>query len=160
DLGCDYYGASLHKWLMTPVGSGVLWMKPEHTAKIWPLFPNSDSGMKRFFQIGTAPEQVWAAALPALAFHESLGTSRKGARMRFLAKYWRSRVEPLPGVRFYTQPDPAMSCGMATFSIDNVNAETLSTHLWEKHRILVVPKTESSIVPEIRGHGVRVTPTV
>jgi selenocysteine lyase/cysteine desulfurase len=35
-LGCDYYGASAHKWLGLPVGLGVLWMRREHVAKVWP----------------------------------------------------------------------------------------------------------------------------
>src|SRR5690606_1179920 len=39
-LGCDYYGASMHKWLGAPVGMGALWMRPEHVAKVWPLVPS------------------------------------------------------------------------------------------------------------------------
>ena len=30
DLGCDYFGTSLHKFLSAPIGSGMLWIKKEH----------------------------------------------------------------------------------------------------------------------------------
>ena len=36
---CDYYGARAHKWLGAPVGVGVLWMRPPHLRKVWPLVP-------------------------------------------------------------------------------------------------------------------------
>src|SRR5688572_11087990 len=35
DLGCDYFGTSLHKWLYAPKGSGLLYVKREKIAKIW-----------------------------------------------------------------------------------------------------------------------------
>ncbi|HEX6976473.1 MAG TPA: aminotransferase class V-fold PLP-dependent enzyme, partial [Vicinamibacterales bacterium] len=38
DLGGDYLGASLHKWLCTPLGAGLLYVKKENIAKVWPLF--------------------------------------------------------------------------------------------------------------------------
>jgi selenocysteine lyase/cysteine desulfurase len=29
DLGCDFYGTSLHKWLSVPLGAGFLYVKKE-----------------------------------------------------------------------------------------------------------------------------------
>ena len=37
ELNCDYYGSSLHKWLATPLGAGLLYVKRDHIPKIWPL---------------------------------------------------------------------------------------------------------------------------
>src|SRR6188768_784338 len=37
DLGCDYFGTSLHKWLYAPKGTGLLYIKKEKIAKIWPM---------------------------------------------------------------------------------------------------------------------------
>ncbi|MFX5122907.1 aminotransferase class V-fold PLP-dependent enzyme, partial [Acinetobacter baumannii] len=34
ELGCDYFGTSLHKFLSAPIGSGMLWIKKEKIAKI------------------------------------------------------------------------------------------------------------------------------
>ena len=33
DLGCDYFGTSLHKWLCAPFGTGMLWVKKEKIEK-------------------------------------------------------------------------------------------------------------------------------
>ena len=38
DLGCDYFGTSLHKFLSAPIGSGMLWIKKEHIGKYGRLF--------------------------------------------------------------------------------------------------------------------------
>jgi selenocysteine lyase/cysteine desulfurase len=38
DLGADYYAASLHKWLGAPLGAGLLWVRRERIAGLWPLF--------------------------------------------------------------------------------------------------------------------------
>ena len=37
DLGCDFYGTSLHKWLLAPHGTGFLYVRRELIAGTWPL---------------------------------------------------------------------------------------------------------------------------
>ena len=37
DLECDYFGSSLHKWLLAPVGTGLLYVRKAKQKKIWPL---------------------------------------------------------------------------------------------------------------------------
>ena len=39
DLGCDFYGTSLHKWLLAPIGTGFLYVRREHLEALWPLTP-------------------------------------------------------------------------------------------------------------------------
>ena len=34
DLDCDYYGTSLHKWLLAPHGTGFLYVRKEKIPKI------------------------------------------------------------------------------------------------------------------------------
>ena len=36
DLECDYYGVSLHKWLLAPLGNGLLYVRKENIAKTSP----------------------------------------------------------------------------------------------------------------------------
>jgi selenocysteine lyase/cysteine desulfurase len=160
-LGCDYYGASAHKWLGTPVGLGVLWMRPEHTAKVWPLVPGpvAEKGMARFEWIGTAPEYINAAAIPAVEWHMALGPARKAARLRHLAGEVRMRVrKPAPDVRFYTADSTDMSCGLTTFEIPGVDPAVLQTRLRQAHGILVQAMTGIRHAPAIRG--VRVSPNI
>jgi len=159
-LGCDYYGASLHKWLSAPVGMGVLWMRPEHAGKVWPLVPPGASakGMGRFEWIGTNPEYVGPALLPALEIQRSLGAARKLARLRYLNRYWRTRAAAaLPEARFYTNDDETMGCGLCLVEVPGADAEAVQKRLRERHGVLVQAMS-SGRAPEIRG--IRVTPNV
>lgn len=159
DLDCDYYGASLHKWLSAPVGSGVLWMRKAHVDKVWPLVPPGDAvGMLRFMACGTYPEPIMAAIPAAIDLHENIGASRKADRLRHLTRYWRRKVEALPGVRFYTTEAPESSCGLAVFEVGGVDSDKLRDHLWDRHRIVVQSMQGKGRASEI--HGIRVTPNV
>lgn len=160
ELDCDYYGASLHKWLLAPVGSGVLWIRKPLIDKIWPLFPPwpGAEGMRRFMGFGTHPEQLVSAAVAAIDLHEKIGAARKADRLRFLTSYWRQRIEPLPGVRFYTTSARDASCGLAVFEIASIDADRLRNDLRDEHRIVVRSMHEEARVPEIRG--IRVTANI
>src|SRR5690606_21828707 len=159
-LDCDFYGASLHKWLGAPVGRGVLWMRPEFVGRVWPLVPppQPTESMARFEWIGTVPD-LGPAARPALALHRSLGTERKAARLNHLAAHLRERLRiKVPGVRFYTSADPSMSCGITTVALPGVDASKLQQRLRERDGILVQAMTDLPRSPEI--HAIRVTPNV
>lgn len=159
DLDCDYYGASMHKWLLAPVGSGVLWMRKAHVNKVWPLIPPGDAvGMHRFMACGTYPEPIEAAIARAIDLHEMIGATRKADRLRHLTRYWRRKAAVLPGTRFYTTEAPENSCGLAVLEIAGVDSEKLQTHLWEKHRIVVQRMQQKGRAPEI--NGIRVTPSI
>ncbi|MBA2291792.1 MAG: aminotransferase class V-fold PLP-dependent enzyme [Gemmatimonadales bacterium] len=160
-LGCDYYGASTHKWLGTPVGTGVLWMRPAHVGKVWPLVPPGPSatGMGRFEWIGTAPAYIEPAALPALALHRSLGAARKAARLRYLAAHLRTRVaQSMPDARFLTLADTELSVGLTTIQLPNVDPSALQTHLRNGHNILTQAMVDNARAPEVAG--LRVSPNV
>ena len=160
-LDCDYYGASAHKWLGTPVGLGVLWMRPAHVAKIWPIVPPPPdvTGMRRFEWIGTAPGYLEPAALPALALHRSLGAARKAARLRYLSSHLRKRISvALPDARFYTIAEPAMSIGITTIELPGVHSDGLQKRLRERHKILTQSMAGDKRAPEIGG--LRLTPNV
>ena len=158
-LDCDFYGASAHKWLGLPVGTGVLWMRPTHVDTVWPLLPPAPGtkGMSRFEWIGTGPEYTTAAALPALALHRSIGPARKGARLRYLADHWRARAaRALPQARFYAELD--MSMGLTTVELPGVDAAMVQKRLRERDRILVQAFVDNARAPHIRG--LRVSPNV
>lgn len=160
-LGCDYYGASAHKWLGTPVGLGVLWMRPEHTGKVWPLIapPRSEKGLRRYEWIGTAPEYINVASIPAIKWHTAIGASRKAARLRHLAGRVRAHVRAAaPDARFYTGDDAQMSCGLTVAEIPGVDSSSLQQRLRQEHGILVQAMTDIPHSPAIRG--VRISPNV
>jgi selenocysteine lyase/cysteine desulfurase len=158
DLGCDYYGATLHKWVMAPHGTGMLYVRREKIARLWPLMAATPEirtdDIRKFEQIGTHPAAVHNAAREALAFHEVLGTARKSARMRYLRDLWARRLARHPRVRLLTDLDPSMSCGLGTFTVDGMEPSALAEALWDRRRIFVVAFTHEEF------SGVRVTPSI
>jgi selenocysteine lyase/cysteine desulfurase len=157
DLGCDYYGATLHKWVMAPHGTGFLYVRRDKIERVWPLMAPTPEiradDIRKFEQIGTHPAAVHNAAWEALALHEALGTARKSARLRYLRDRWARRLARHPRVRLLTDLSPEMSCGLGTFAVEGMEAAALAEALWDRRRILVVAFTHEEFA------GVRVTPS-
>ena len=157
ELECDYYGTSLHKWLLAPHGTGFLYVRKEKIPKVWALMaapPEMDGNIRKFEEIGTHPAANHNAIAEALAFHHGIGAERKAARLRFLFNRWAKRLESLPKVRILTPYDPAQSCGLASISIEGMLPGKVVSHLWDKHRIISTPIDH----PEFKC--VRITPNV
>ncbi|HVG21657.1 MAG TPA: aminotransferase class V-fold PLP-dependent enzyme [Blastocatellia bacterium] len=157
DLDCDYYGTSLHKWLLAPHGTGFLYVRKSKIKRLWPLMAaekSQDENIRKFEEIGTHPAANHNAIAEALTFHEGIGVERKAARLRYLKDRWARRLESNRGVKILTPYDPQQSCGLALFSIEGVDPGKLGAHLWERHRIIVTPISHDEF------RGVRVTPNV
>lgn len=140
DFGCDYYTASLHKWLMAPPGNGFVRIPKDRIPKVWPLTPpwtDTPNDIRRFEDVGTRTPSNRIAIAEAITFNEGLGIERKSARLRYLKERWANRLRSLPKVRFYTSLDPAESCGIATFGVEGLDAAKLASHLLDTWGIIV-----------------------
>ena len=157
-LSCDYLGASLHKWLCAPFGSGILYINKAKISKVYPLFAPFESIKKtdiRKFEItGTCPISTIEAIVPAVELHRKIGPVRKRERLHFLKKYWLKRVEKLRGISLWTHPAPNASCAMATFGIEGYTPQRLYEMLKNRYGIYTSP-IYHSLVP-----GVRVSPHI
>lgn len=141
DLDCDYYGVSLHKWLFAPHGSGLLYVRRDKIAGLWPLMAAKEqqsADIRKFEEIGTHPAANFLAIADALAFHRGLGGARKLARMLYLRDRWAKRLLQNPRVRLRTSLEPGWASGVATFSVDELDMAKLQAWLWAKHRIFTV----------------------
>ena len=157
DLGCDYYGTSLHKWLLAPIGTGFLYVRRENIASLWPLTPASASkanDIRKFEEIGTHPAANHNAIAEALTFHEGIGIERKAARLRYLRDRWAKRLAANPKIRLHTNLDPAQSCAIGTVQITGVPTPKVVARLWEKWRIIATP------IVHAEYEGARITPNV
>ena len=157
DLGCDYYGTSLHKWLLAPIGTGFLYVRKEHIPSLWPLTPASESrsnDIRKFEEIGTHPAANHNAIAEALTFHEGIGIERKAARLRYLRNRWAERLGNNPKFRIHTNLDPAHSCAIGNVELIGVPTGKVVAQLWEKWRIIATPIVHAEYT------GVRVTPNV
>ncbi|HTY35789.1 MAG TPA: aminotransferase class V-fold PLP-dependent enzyme [Bacteroidota bacterium] len=157
DLGCDYYGTSLHKWLFAPKGTGLLFVKRDKIEKLWPLMAADKSqktDIRKFEEIGTHPAATRLAIGEAILYHNGIGAKRKEERLRYLSRYWMTKLRDLPNVRFHTSWEPNQSCGIANVEIVGVDPGALCTYLMDKHKILTTPIIHDEF------KGIRVTPSV
>jgi selenocysteine lyase/cysteine desulfurase len=158
DLGCDFFGTSLHKWLTAPVGTGMLYVRRELIPELWALTPapaSMDADIRKFEQIGTFPLAIPNSIGEAITFHQSIGSERKAERLRFLRSRWMEQVADVRGVRFYTANDDRLSGALATMSIDGIGAADLTQRLQDRYSIHVRPR-----FVENEWAGIRVTPNV
>jgi selenocysteine lyase/cysteine desulfurase len=156
DLDCDYYGTSLHKWLLAPHGTGFLYVRKSKIETLWPMMPapaSMNANIRKFEEIGTHPAANHNAIAEALTFHESIGAERKAARLRYLRSLWTERLTRFPNVTIRTSPDPEQSCGVVLVSVEGKKAPALAEELW-KQRILVVAIVHKDF------EGLRVTPNI
>ena len=157
DLGCDYFGTSLHKWLFAPKGTGLLYVKRDKIEKLWPLMAAESkqaADVRKFEEIGTHSAAPKLAIGEAMLFHNGIGGKRKEARLRYLSRYWMNRLKAVPKIRFNTSFDPAQSCAIANVQIEGLNPSAVGSYLFDKHRIYTTP-----IVHE-EFQGIRITPNV
>jgi len=157
DLGCDYFGTSLHKWLYSPKGTGLLYVKRDKIEKLWPLMAAESKqapDIRKFEEIGTHPAANKLAIGESLLFHNGIGGKRKEARLRYLSRYWMNRLKDVHKVRFNTSFDPNQSCAIANVHIEGSNPGAIGSYLFSKHHIFTTP-----IVHE-EFQGIRITPNV
>src|ERR671917_247352 len=75
DLGCDYFGTSLHKWLYAPKGTGLLYVRKEKIPKIWALMASEKKqadDVRKFEEIGTHSAAPRLAIGEAMLFHNGI----------------------------------------------------------------------------------------
>src|ERR1700744_748796 len=157
DLGCDYFGTSLPKFLSAPIGSGMLWIKKEHISKTWPLLCNGEphsADIRKFETIGTRSFPIEQGIGEAINFHEAIGSKRKEERIRYLKNYWASKVREIPKVKLHTSLKAAYSCAICGVSIDGMTPGELDSALFNKYKIHTVGIVWENI------SCVRVTPHV
>ena len=157
DIGCDYYGTSLHKWLLAPIGTGFLYVRRDLIPSLWPLTPANASranDIRKFEEIGTHPAANHNAIAEAMTFHQGIGSDRKLARLRYLRDRWALGLQKNPRIRIHTDLAEGRSGAIATVQIVGMPTGKVTEQLWNRWRIIATP----IVHPEYEG--VRVTPNV
>lgn len=157
DLDCDYYGASLHKWLSAPLGAGMLYVKKEKIESVWPLQAERDLepyDIHRLNHIGTHPVHTDLGILNAIEYQNALGLERKEARLKYLQNYWTSRLRDLSRVIVNTPVEMSRHGGIGNVGIEGIEPADLAKILFDKYQIWTVAINRPSV------KGLRITPNV
>lgn len=158
ELGCDYYGTSLHKWLSCPLGAGFLYVKKELIDSVWPLFAENDSvsnkDIANLNHTGTIPVHTDLTILDAIAYYQSIGAKNKLERLLDLRNYWVNKVKDLPKIIINSPLEAERSCAIANVGIVGVKPSELAKNLLDKYKIFTVAIETKTV------NGVRVTPNI
>ncbi len=157
DLGCDYFGTSLHKWIYAPKGTGMLYVKKDKIPKVWALMASESANkndIRKYEEIGTHSAAMRLAIGEAILFHNAIGGKRKEERLRYLSRYWMNNLKSIPKVGFNTSFDPKQSCAIANFKIEGIDPVALGSYLMSKHKIFTTPIVHAEF------SGIRITPNV
>ncbi len=157
DLDCDYYAASLHKWLSVPLGAGILYVKKEQIKNVWPLLADSEKDpnkIRRLNHTGTHPVHTDLTIPDAIAYYQLIGPAKKEARLRYLQQYWTSKVSGNPKIILNTPTSADRSCAISNVGIQGMKPSVLAERLLKEHKIFTVAIDYANV------HGCRITPNL
>ena len=157
EFNCDYYGSSLHKWLATPLGAGLLYVNKKNTHKIWPLLANGNTNkkdIKRLNHIGTHPVHTDLAISNSIDYTNWIGMKKKEKRMRYLQRYWSDKLRTIENVIVNTPEDLNRSCGIGNVGLSNMSPSQMSNILFEKYKIFTVAIDYANV------KGCRISPNI
>jgi isopenicillin-N epimerase len=155
DLDCDYYGTSLHKWLLAPHNTGFLYVRKERIVPTWPLTAapeRRNNDIRKFEEVGTIAAAPFAAINEALAFHQAIGVDRRAARLHYLNVRWANKLKTHPRVQMHTNLDEAY--GLVNVGVQGIKASDIVKFMFDKYRIVTVAITRNDY------QGIRVTPNI
>ena len=158
DLGADYYGTSLHKWLHAPIGTGFLYVRRDKIKSLWPMMAGSveqEDNIRKYEEIGTHPAANHNAIAVAIAFNRGIGMERKIARLRYLRDRWAKQLLAASDrVEMFTPIGANESGAIGVFGVEGMDMAKLGGWLHSKYHIVTTPM----VTDEFKG--MRITPNV
>lgn len=161
DLGADFVGTNLHKWIGAPLGLGFLYIREGRLQDIDIDCGNTEhppTDIRARVNAGTLNVAAVMTIPKALSFHARIPLAQRAAHLRALRDYWVERVRALPRVEVLTPDDAGMAGAVTSFRLkgktsfeDNV---ALARTLLERHGIFTVARDGP-----VGGSCIRVTPS-
>lgn len=160
-IDCDFYCASLHKWLSAPFGSGFLYVRRNWQSKLKPhltswgrsLGGHGPRWQDELNWLGTRDPAPFLSVPVAIDFLEQFGIDRFRQQTHELTQYARKHMEAALG-QSATVPDSAdWYTSMAAVPLPPASSRKarpnaihpLQQALWDEHRVEV-------LVTECHGH--------
>ncbi|WP_313398072.1 aminotransferase class V-fold PLP-dependent enzyme [Stenotrophomonas sp.] len=159
ELGADFVGINLHKWIGAPVGVGAMYVRRGRVADIDPYMGDPDRGIASRVHTGTANFAAFLALPVALDFHAAIGVQAKRERLLLLRNRWRDAVREVPGVQLIGSDETASSSAISSFRLHGRTTleqnVAVARQLLEQHGVFTVHRDGLA-----QGACVRVTPGI
>jgi len=151
DLDVDTYTTTCHKWLASPAGTGLLYVRKGIQERIWPSVVTENwwsySDARKYDRVSRRPWPVVAALEHALDFQLALGQTRIEQRIRELSEYFRREASRIPHVVIYTPQDPTMSAGITSLTLDNIAPDLAREYLRVRHDVYIAARAKGERYP-------------
>lgn len=149
-LGCDFYAACGHKWLLGPQGVGMTAIRRELVETLRPLWLGWDvqqpyDRANRSYQLqttaarfeqSTRPWPLYLAFGKSIEFIESIGLDVIAARVQALRSGFVAALLAMPRVTVLSPADGATGTGLITVRVAGWACEELQLRLWERQRMV------------------------
>lgn len=158
-ISCDSYSGSAHKWMMGPLENGVLFVKADKLARIWPSIVTAGwaedlKGARKLEVMGQRDDPRIAAFEAAIDFFNLIGAANVEARSRELGTYLKRKLAALPGVEMKTSMEAETSFAVLKAKMRGKGTKESYDWLWEKHRLALAPTTSGA------AEGIRFSPHI
>lgn len=139
-IGCDAYYSSLHKWLLAPAGSGLLYINKEIVDDIWTTiasynWDNQDDPGFRLMQNGTGNAALLTGYEAAIDFFNTIGHDIWLDRIKELGMHLRKGLREMSHVTIYSSTNEAMAAGITTYGVEGMAGPELQAYMWKKERL-------------------------
>jgi selenocysteine lyase/cysteine desulfurase len=135
-LGVDTYASSSHKWLLSPKGTGLLYIRRDVQERVRPMA--LDSGYEGYTgSFGTRNIAIVLAHGAAIDFHETIGLERVEDRCRELRRRVRAGLEQMEGLRILTPDAEELAAGIVTVSLVDGDHREVRRILHDEHDIVL-----------------------
>ena len=161
DLGADFVGFNLHKWMGAPIGAGLMYIRRSRLADIAPNISERPDGIGTIhhrLHTGTTNFATLLTINDALDFHEMVGPAHKEARLAYLRDLWVGEMCSVDRLDILTPDDPRLHAGITSFRVKgmtSVDANKDIVRRLSQHGVFTVHRTGVS-----NGACVRVTPAL
>lgn len=156
DIGCDAYYSSLHKWLLAPPGSGLLYVKSEKAPQIWATlasynWDNQEDHGFRLMQYGTGNPSQITGYDAAVDFFNTIGSEFWIGRIKELGMYLRNGLKEIPKVRIQSSTNELLAAGITTYEVEGYSGPDVQRIMWDRERL-----QPRSVGSELVRHSVHI----
>jgi isopenicillin-N epimerase len=157
ELDCDSYAASAHKWFLGPKEVGLLYVRKDRIAEVWPnvVAPGWGSrvepevkGARKFESLGQRDDAALTAIATAVDFHLSIGPARVEARMMDLASSLKTALSE-ERIDLVTPLDSALSAGVVVIRVPPAKRNEVYNKLYEEYGIAGAPTGGLRLCPHV-----------
>ena len=137
DMGCDFYATNCYKWMLSPMGTGFLYVRKDAQQVLKPLRrPHAPEGTARQYETGTPASMLYQGLRASLDFMDGIGGPRAIAEEAGRkAESLRTRFDAIPGVRVISSRRADTRTGIVAFAIEGMEGNEVSEALRDRWQI-------------------------